>query len=163
MLLYNALAARAAERGLAGELKTLEEQIALPQFPDPVVELAQSAARQHPAAVAATRAGAKPRQSLALGLFVAGGSVAELANALSISTRTVQGYVTGAAILISPDEYDGYVELAVRLVEAFPIDSYPAVAHGEFFRKLRTIASTADQEERVPVHRVNEYEWGDDD
>lgn len=161
VLIYNAMARRAAERGLGDELVSLEQQIAIPQFPSPSFLLAENT-RRHPAVVAATRAGAKPRQTLALGLFVAGGSVSELASSLKISTRTVQGYVAEAALLISPDEYEGYGELAVRLCEAFPIDSYPAVRHVEFFSKLRRIASAADNEERVPVHQVHEYEWGPD-
>lgn len=162
VLIYNAMVRRAAERGLTDELDEMRAQMSIPQFALPAVEIAMRS-RKHPAVVAAERAGASPRHALALGLFISGGNVAELASALSLSTRTVQGYVTSAALHIPPDEYDGYADLAVRLVEAFPRDSYPAVIHAEFFRKLRRIAKAVDTEERVPVHRVHEYEWGDDD
>lgn len=162
VLIYNAMARRAAERGRSADLELLREQSSsAPQFLSPAYKLATNT-KDHPAVVAATRAGAKPRQTLALGLFVAGGSVAELAASLRISTRTVQGYVAEAALLIPPDEYEDYVDLAVRLCEAFPVDSYPAVRHVEFFSKLRRIASAVDREERVPVHHVEEYEWGPD-
>ncbi len=161
VLIYNAMVRRAAERGMNHELASLEQQIAIPQFPSASYKLAETT-RNHPAVVAATRAGAKPRHTLALSLFVAGGSVSELASSLKISTRTVQGYVAEAALLIPPDEYEDYGQLAVRLCEAFPIDSYPAVRHVEFFSRLRRIASAADHEERVPVHQVHEYEWGPD-
>ncbi|BEI81562.1 hypothetical protein CcaverHIS002_0207220 [Cutaneotrichosporon cavernicola] len=161
VLIYNAMVRRAEERGITADLAMLKMQVAIPQFSAPAVKLAEST-RRHPAVVAATRAGAKPRQSLALSLFVAGGSVSDLATALHISTRTVQGYVAQAAQLIPADEYEGYGELAVRLCEAFPIDSYPAVRNVEFFRKLRGIASARDKADRVPVHDVQEHEWGPD-
>ncbi|BEJ12262.1 hypothetical protein CspHIS471_0207220 [Cutaneotrichosporon sp. HIS471] len=161
VLIYNAMVRRAEERGITADLTMLKMQVAIPQFSAPAVKLAEST-RRHPAVVAATRAGAKPRQSLALSLFVAGGSVSDLATALHISTRTVQGYVAQAAQLIPADEYEGYGELAVRLCEAFPIDSYPAVRNVEFFKKLRSIASARDKADRVPVHHVQEHEWGPD-
>ncbi|KLT39119.1 ribonuclease H-like protein [Cutaneotrichosporon oleaginosum] len=161
VLLYKAMVRRAAERGLSSQLAKLEGQITIPQFPSPSLQLAEHT-KGHPAVVAATQAGAKPRHTQALSLFIAGGSVSELATSLNLSTRTVQGYVAEAALLIPPDQYEGYGELAVRLCEAFPMDSYPAVRHVEFFSKLRRVANAFDHEERVPVHEVHEYEWGPD-